>query len=122
MDIVWICMSTLFVIKTSLAASVPPVLFVWTNESCIGGERGLLSTSLWLTFNASDQTGVNRCNNSLWIEYNSSLPLETPCEQSNGTSDEISNVTFAFEQPEHGGGRCHCVKIYFNNITTSPFQ
>ena len=124
MDIVWICMSTLFIINTSLAASIPTVRFVWTNESCIGGERGLLSTGLWLTFNASYKTGDSRCNNRLWIEYNSSLPelLEMPCEQSNGTSNEISNVTFELEQPEHGGGLCHCVEIYFNNTSKSSFQ
>ena len=121
MDIVWICISTLFIINPSLAAPIPTVRLVWTNESCIGGERGLLSTGLWLTFNVSYQTGISRCNNSLWIEYNSSLPelLEMPCEQSNGTSNGISNVTLELEQPEHGGGFCHCVEINFNNPTSS---
>ena len=118
MDIIWICVSTLFVM-TSLATSSPPtVRFVWTNESCIGGERGLLSTGLWLTFNASDQI---YCTSRTWIEYNSLQEFEEPCEHSNVTSVEISNVTLEFEQPEHGGGLCHCVEIYFNN-TSSPFQ
>ena len=119
MDIIWICVSTLFFI-TSLTDSIPTVHFVWTNESCIGGERGLLSTGLWLTFNASNHTGYVLCSNHCRIEYNSSR--EVNLGEYCGEPNDISNATFEFEQPEHGGGLCHCVWIYFNYTTNSSFQ
>ena len=120
MGIVWICLSTLIVIKTSLA-TIPHVNFVWTNENCIGGDRGLLSTGLWLTFNVSDQKGNIVCSNRLWIEYNSSLQdyLGVPCDQ---MSNNISNATFEFEQPEHGGGLCHCVRIDIERSSSQNFS
>ena len=120
MGIVWICLSTLIVIKTSLA-TIPHVNFVWTNENCIGGDRGLLSTGLWLTFNVSDQKGDILCSNRLWIEYNSSLQdyLGVPCDQ---MSNNISNATFEFEQPEHGGGLCHCVRIDIGRSSSQNFS
>ena len=110
-------MFMLFSIKTSVA-SIPTVHFVWTNESCIGGERGLLSIDIWLTFNASYQMGDVRCSNHLRIAYNSSgeKNFRGVCED----EDEISRVEFEFEQPEHGGGLCHCVEINFG--TSSSFS
>ena len=84
------------------------------NEICIGGERGLLSTGLWLSLNAYNHT--DECSSArVWIEYNSSLPDIDSFFVSCST---ISNATFEFEQPEHGGGLCHCVQIDFVNRTT----
>ena len=110
-------MFTLFSVKTSVA-SIPTIRFVWTNERCIGGERGLLSIDLWLTFNASDQTGNVLCSNHCRIEYNSSREVNFGkyCEK----LEDISTVTFEFEQPKHGGGLCHCVQIDFD--AAPPFQ
>jgi len=97
--------SILFVTKTSTAI-YPQLELQWMNESCIGGERGLLSTGLWLSLSASYGTTV--CSSDrLWIEYNSSLPvLDTYW---NNCSQGGFNVTFVFEQPEHGGGKCQII-------------
>ena len=85
------------------------------NESCIGGERGLLSAGLWLSLNASNHT--DECSSArVWIEYNSSLPDIDSFFVSCST---ISNVIFEFEQPEHGGGLCHCVQIDFDDHNTT---
>ena len=99
--------STAALITTQLNVSLH-----WTNENCIGGERGLLSTGLRLTLNAFNETGLCYFNTT-WINYNSPLPdLGRYCELCSGS---ISNMTFEFEQPEHGGGTCHCVQIDFHN-------
>ena len=46
----------------------------WSNESYIGGERDLLSTGIWSTFNASNETGAVCSTHLQIIAYNSSLP------------------------------------------------
>ena len=119
MHFLWICVFILFFSKTSL--SNPDVNLQWTNESCIGGERGLLSTGVWVTLNvsgenSSGQTGIVGCStHRQMIEYNSSpyIPGLDSCIANYST---FSNVTFEFEQPEHGGGLCHCVDIEFINL------
>ena len=105
----WICVFILFISKTSPSIN-PEVNLLWTNESCIGGERGLLSTGIWITFNASNVMGVVCSTRCLRIAYNSSLPA---LDSYLGNCSTISNITFYFEQPEHGGGLCHCVTIKF---------
>ena len=106
----WICVLILFVSKISLSTN-PVVILQWTNESCIGGERGLLSTSLWIRIEAS--TKVDVCSrHSQVIEYNSSLYIPDLNSYLENCSS-ISNITFEFEQQEHGGGLCHCVRINF---------
>ena len=108
-----ICLSILFVVQTSLNKS-PQLSLRWVNENCVGGERGLLSTGLWLSLNASNHT--DQCSSArVWIEYNSALPDINSFLVSCFT---ISNVTFEFEQPEHGGGLCHCVLIGFDSTTS----
>jgi len=109
------------VTTTSTEAASPPsilpnVTLQWMNESCIGGERGLLSTGLWLTLNVSDGAGI--CSsNRLYIEYYSTLPdLQSNC------TTTITNATFELEQPEHGGGKCHCVQVHFLNLPTHSFE
>jgi len=111
---------------TAVTTTGPKVCLNWINESCIGGERGLLSTGLWLSYRASSnlehgsnlQNGGNSVaehSDSIWIEYNSSLPDLTYYD-ANATRNVI-NVTFEFKQPEHGGGTCHCVQIVIHNAT-----
>ena len=103
-----IYLSILFVVGTSPTLS-PQLRLLWMNESCVGGERGLLSTGLWLTLKAFNHT--DECSSARdWIDYNSSLP-DLHCFLS--TCSTISNVTFEFEQPEHGGGLCHCAVLIY---------
>ena len=104
----------LFLMKCTAATNTagPNVSLQWINETCIGGDHGLLSTGLRLTLNASNETGLCYFNTT-WIKYNSPLPdLGRYCKNCSGS---ISNVTIEFEQPEHGGGACHCVQIDFHN-------
>ena len=115
-----ICVSILFVSsKTSFCINPPQVILQWTNESCIGGERGLLSTGLWFSLKENNEMGIIcSSNRQLMIEYNSSLPA---LDFYLANCSAISNATFKFEQPEHGGGLCHCVRINFTN-TTDTFR
>ena len=105
-------MFVLFVSKTSFSIN-PVVNLRWTNDSCIGGERGLLSTCLWIRFKASSEVDVcsTHCQK---IEYNSSLYIPDLNSCSENWSS-ISNITFEFVQPEHGGVLCHCVEMNFIN-------
>ena len=114
-------MFILFISKTSLSIN-PDVNLLWINESCIGGERGLLSTGVWITLKVSGEmssgkTGVVNCStHRQMIEYNSSFYIQ---DLNSYLADysTVSNITFEFEQPEHGGGLCHCVDIEFINQT-----
>ena len=103
--------------KTSFCIN-PQVILQWTNENCIGGERGLLSTGLWFSLKANNVMGIVCSSNRQMIAYNSSLPA---LDSYFANCSTISNVTFEFEQPEHGGGLCHCVQIIFTN-TTDTFR
>ena len=119
MRTLWVFVSILFVSsKTSFCINPPQVILQWTNESCIGGERGLLSTGLWFSLKANNEMGIVCSSNLQMIAYNSSLPALDSYFENCST---ISNVIFEFEQPEHGGGLCHCVEIYFNN-TNAQFR
>ena len=109
----WICVFIQFVSKASFTFGNPQVSLRWMNESCIGGERGLLSTGIWISVNASDVTGVCSTQRPM-VAYNSSLPA---LDYYLANCSNISNITFEFEQPEHGGGFCHCVNITFTNPT-----
>ena len=110
-------MSLLLVNESATATSTsttPDVNLRWrTDKACVGGELGLLSTGLWLSFNASDGTGMCSTANHVWIEYDSSPPyIRHNCSS-------LANMTMDFEQPEHGGGSCHCVEIEFMNLTST---
>ena len=90
----------------------------WTNESCIGGERSLLSTGVWITITVSGGMSPRgkdvRPTRRQMIEYNSSLYIPDLDSYFENYS-YVLNTTFEFEQPEHGGGLCHCVRINFTH-------
>ncbi len=100
---------------------LPTLNIQWYEFSCIGGDNALLSTGLWLSYtsNSTDETGTGDQTHScrVWVNYNSSLP-ELQYYEGAG-SRNITSVSFIFEQPEHGGGSCHCFNISIN--TTSFF-
>ena len=92
----------------------PPTLTIqWYEFSCIGGDNALLRTGLWLSYtsNSTDETGTDDQTHSchVWVNYNSSLP-ELQYYEGAGPRN-ITSVSFIFEQPEHGGGSCHCFNI-----------
>ncbi len=92
----------------------PPKLCIqWYEFSCIGGDNALLSTGLWLNYtsNSTDETGTVDQTYScrVWVNYNSSLPELQYYEGADPRN--ITSVSFIFEQPEHGGGSCHCFNV-----------
>ena len=92
----------------------PPTLSIqWYEFSCFGGDNALSSTGLWLSYtsNSTDETGTDDQTYScrVWVNYNSSLP-ELQYYEGAGPRN-ITSVSFIFEQPEHGGGSCHCFNI-----------
>jgi len=115
----WMCVCILYGVSISSATN-PGLSLDWRNTNCIGGDNGLLSTGLWLSLNASDGTGLCYSNRS-WIEYDSFSSLSR-LHESFLNCNRTSNVTFEFEQPEHGGGNCHCVQISFNSPTSKSFE
>jgi len=105
--------ATIILIIESIAPTLragPKIRLLWMNESCIGGIRGLLTTGLRLSYTASDSAGA--CfSDSVWFDYNSQSSYTIP----HNCSSSLTRVNLDFEQPEHGGGTCHCVEIVFTN-------
>ncbi len=100
--------------KSLAIISVPPELDIrWYEFSCIGGDNALLSTGLWLSYtsNSTDENGADEQTYScrLWVNYNSTMP-ELQYYEGIGRRI-ITKVNLIFEQPEHGGGSCHCFNI-----------
>ena len=83
-------MFILFVSKTSL--SIHPVVNLQCTETCIGGERGLLSTGLWISCKASSEVDVCSTHRQT-IEYNSSLTIPD-LDYYLGRCSSISSITF----------------------------
>ena len=91
----------------------------WHSNPCVGGDRGLTSTavelSYWLSQNSRSSYGgsLQLLKNTT---YNVTHSLHNKVIDS--TSYQIlpaDMVSFSFTQNEHGGGNCNCVDIYFNN-------
>ncbi len=98
----------------------PPTLSIqWYEFSCIGGDNALLSSGLWLSYtsNSTDETGTDDQTYSchVWVNYYSSLP-ELQYYEGND-SRNITSLSFIFEQPEHGGGSCHCFNVSTSFLT-----
>ena len=110
---------------------LPPFCFEWSSPApvpdpggynlegtCVGGDAGLLTTGIWLSYSANfsvhegqpPQTYWNR----IWIEYNSTAPSLTYQDDSSQLWN-MTRVEYTFVQPEHGGGKCNCLKIFFNH-------
>ena len=114
----WVCVLIIFSMSPVAMLNGPVLNLQWRNQSCIGGERGLLSVGMWLSLTASDRTDV--CSSAkVWIEYNSSLP---DLNFYLGNCSTILNVSFELEQPEHGGGLCHCVSADFEGGQGASFK
>ncbi len=84
--------------------------------SCLGGDAALLSTGVWLNYNVTYATPeglyLGSYVNRVWVKYNATPFLEYGQENIEQARN-ITTVQYHFHQPEHGGGRCHCLKVYF---------
>ena len=121
---------TLFLLMNKEATDVdggsntapPNLCFQWNNQDCLGGDNALLSTGLWMNYtsNFSDETGGRMLSYAcqIWVYFNSTQPALDYCEGPGPRN--ITNVKYYLEQPEHGGGGCHCVNISFNNDCSFP--
>ena len=103
-----------FLTGTLRTESPQPTLGIqWYDFSCIGEDRALLTTGLWLNYtsNSTDETGADEQSYSsgVWVDYKSPLPK---LQYYVGNSSRIiTSVTYIIDQPEHGGGSCHCFNI-----------
>ncbi len=99
---------------------LPTLSIQWYEFSCIGGDNALLSTGLWLSYtsNSTDETGTDDQTYScrVWVNYNSPVP-ELQYYEGAGPRN-ITSLSFTFEQPEHGGGSCHCFNVSTNNTSS----
>ena len=90
----------------------PDMCLEWYNIGCLGGDTALLTTGIWLRY-TSNSTDLGEDEQSyscrLWVNFNDSVPA---LEYYTGmNSRNITSVDYIIEQPEHGGGGCHCVNI-----------
>ena len=97
------------------------VCLSWHSSPCIGGDRGLASTAVELSYVVFTGSRNSKTIRSLQLLKNTTYNVTHSLNYSvvDNTNSHIPNVDkavlFAFIQYEHGGGKCNCVDIYFNN-------
>ncbi len=111
---------------TSFAASAiapPNIVLNWYEDHCIGGDNSLLSTGLWLSYEANstaaDDGVVQQYRNKVWIDYN--VTEQELMYYKSEKPRNVSKVNYYFNQPEHGGGGCYCVRISFKTVGINSF-
>ena len=102
------------------AITTGDVCLSWHSSPCVGGDRGLTSTAVELSYRSSRNTGVSFTVGSLQLLKNTSYNTTHSLNYSvvDTTSDQLlpaDVVLFKFTQYEHGGGNCNCVDIYFDS-------
>jgi len=88
--------------------------------SCLGGDASLLSTGIWLKYNATSTRNAGSGNgmeyeyyaDQIEVKYNDSVPS---LNYSSSQSSVLTRVEYLIVQPEHGGGKCHCLDVIFNS-------
>ena len=92
----------------------------WLSGSCIGGDNGLTNTAVQLTYTYFESNLYNAIGPSLEksTERNISYTLDYPVAM----PSETRIATYRFTQPEHGGGDCNCVEIYFDSNCTAKIR
>lgn len=104
--------------------SPPGYSLEWSSRNCPGGDNALLSTGLWLRYNSTFINDSNTLNSEslrtetyssqIWINYNSILG-ELKYYDGPGPVN-LTSVKYSFIQREHGGGSCHCVNIFGDEL------
>ena len=91
----------------------------WLPGSCIGGDNGLTNTAVQMTYTYFESKVYDVIGPSLEksTERNISYTLEYTTMPS-----ESRIATYRFAQPEHGGGDCNCVEIYFDSNCTTKIR
>ena len=102
------------------AITTGDVCLSWHSSPCVGGDRGLTSTAVELSYLSSLTTGFAFSVGSLRLLKNTTYNMTHSLNYSvvDTTSGQLlpaDVVRFVFTQYEHGGGNCNCVNIYFNS-------
>ncbi len=82
--------------------------------ACLGGDAALLSTGIWLSYHIQSTINGSEHNSTsgrVWVEYNATTPMLPYQNISN--NEVLKRVNFSIYQPEHGGGKCHCLTVNF---------
>ena len=100
----------------------------WTSGFCIGGDNALITTTVWLTYDYSEDNiehGLDRlplAKNTLENVTYSLTYASNSNNNNNNTGGGTTKMYYLFHQNEHGGGYCNCLDIYFDNNCTNSFS
>ena len=105
------------------AITTGDVCLSWHSSTCVGGDRGLTSTAVELSYRSSGNSGFSFIVRSLQLIKNTTFNMTHRLNYSviDTTSGQLlpaEFVSFTFTQYEHGGGNCNCVDIYFDSNCT----
>ena len=105
------------------AITTGDVCLSWHSSPCVGGDRGLTSTAVELSYQSLLNTGFSFTVGSLQLlkntSYNTTHSLNySVVDTTSGQLLPAELVSFTFIQYEHGGGNCNCVDIYFDSNCT----
>ena len=88
-------------------------------SACLGGNATLLFTGIRLRYNATSTVGTEgggveyECYaDQVEVGYNDAAPTLKYWSNSSQHRN-LTRVEYLIIQPEHGGGRCHCLKVIF---------
>ena len=116
-------LSLCLVVKGAIAINSGDVCLSWHSSPSVGGDRGLTSTAVELSYRSSGNSATTFNSRSLRLLKNTAYNVTHSLNYS--VVDTNSNlllpaiiVTFTFSQYEHGGGNCNCVDIYFDSNCT----
>ena len=109
-----------FCLGVGEAITTGDVCLSWHSSPCVGGDRGLTSTAVELSFKASRNSGSGVSGGSLLLLKNTTYNMTHSLNYSvvDTTSGQLlpaDVVRFMFTQYEHGGGNCNCVDVYFDS-------
>jgi len=102
------------------------VCLVWTSEGCVGDDRALTSSSVFVQYNYTNSHEEEEVQGPVILQKTSGRlmhGLQYPNINSlekNNDSGVFRRIWYKLDQPEHGGGTCNCVTVYFDqNCTTT---
>ena len=110
-------LSFCLVLAGAIINTTGDVCLSWHSDPCVGGDRGLTSTAVQLSYRSTGESSTSSTNRSLELLKNTTYNVTHSLNYSvmDNTPTDTTNVFFTFTQYEHGGGKCNCVDIYFYN-------
>lgn len=105
--------------STQTSEYSPHVCAFWrSEESCVGGNKALTTTAVGGSYTHVTQPPSRIVRNGkILIEKNIKRNITYNLEF---VDSALGLARYRFEQPQHGGGDCNCVTIYFDqNCSTT---